>query len=1005
VPNLSFDVFWRDHGAERGLKDLSKGASKSEKDLKNMHDATVVGALGAGVAIVAMGKKSIDVASDISESQSKIGVVFGKSAKSVLDFGDTSSDSLGISKQAALEAAGTFGNLFVSLKLPQSEAAKMSTKMITLAADMASFNNASPEEALEAIRSGLVGETEPLRRFGVNMNDATLREQAMTMGLVDNVKEGLDPAVKAQAAYGLMLAQTGTAQGDFARTSGGLANQQRILKARFTDLQGELGAKLLPVMTSLMGTALTLADVFEKNKEVIVPLVVVSVGLGTAIWTINKATKAAEASQAAYATIMGITTRRAEIQTASLIKLRTAMATIGPAAVVAGTAVGAVWAADKIGQWAVADVKVNELAKSMEKVAFQSKLSSTEAELFAAKGIFGIGKESLNSAEALKKFGDAAYNALDKGWNARLGRMQDMGSSVSSFKKQTQQLDGAFAKMVQDGNVLGAQRQMKLYEDAADKAGVPLDNLRKMFPQYKDALEATKPATQNLTTATKSHTKVVKQDTAALMENSSLLMKSRDSEANYEAAIDDATDSLKTNGHTLDVHTEKGRSNRAALDRIASSTLEWRDAAQKAGASVKKQTAITQDGREELVKMGQRFGLSKKAAQNYAREILGIPKKVKSNIDLTLRNHIPKTLFGVKVGGYGDGLGVRLAQGGKVWGSGTETSDSIPAMLSHNEHVWTAKEVRAAGGHGAVEAMRRSAVQGYARGGQVWGGGAQFERGVIRIAEGTTSRIAKVIEQTASRAMGFNPGLAGALGFARRQAGKPYIWGGVGPNGYDCSGFMSAITNVVKGSNPYHRLFATGGFPAAGFVSGPGAFSIGMFRGNPGHMAGTINGVNVESRGGEGVVIGKRARGARDSLFTGLYHLNGYAKGGSVGDAPFDQLSPYGDNYLGEMARRALLFDNGGLLRSGAIGINRSSRPERVLSAVQTRSFDRLVQVLDRRGAGGCSTAQTPEYIDYGRMGEHVARAISRSGISIKLDGRVVGTMMGSEADLLGRTG
>ncbi len=115
------------------------------------------------------------------------------------------------------------------------------------------------------------------------------------------------------------------------------------------------------------------------------------------------------------------------------------------------------------------------------------------------------------------------------------------------------------------------------------------------------------------------------------------------------------------------------------------------------------------------------------------------------------------------------------------------------------------------------------------------------------------------------------------------------------------SGFMSAITNVIQGRNPHSRRFATGSFPTRDFARGMGRFSIGSFRGNPGHMAGTLMGVNVESRGGEGVVVGPRARGARDGLFGGnIWHLKGFADGGLVerqGDPPFDLISPLGKHF------------------------------------------------------------------------------------------------------------
>ncbi len=203
-------------------------------------------AVGAGVAFF---KGAVSGASDLAESASKVKVVFGEQSAAIMAASRTSARGMGLSTQSYLEATGALGNLFVSLKLQPKAAAEMSQGMVTLAADMASFNNVPIADALLAIRSGLTGETEPLKRFGVNMNEATLKAQAMEMGLISTTKNALTPQTKALAAQALIMAQTGTAQGDFARTSSGLANQQKILAARTEDLKTKIGGFLLPAVT------------------------------------------------------------------------------------------------------------------------------------------------------------------------------------------------------------------------------------------------------------------------------------------------------------------------------------------------------------------------------------------------------------------------------------------------------------------------------------------------------------------------------------------------------------------------------------------------------------------------------------------------------------------------------------------------------------------------------------------------------------------------------------
>jgi hypothetical protein len=262
-----------------------------------------IGLAAAGVAVTHFVGSSISAASDLSESLSKTKVVFGDLAPDVVAFAEDSAKSMGVSKQATLEATATLGNLFIALKIGQKPAADMSKQMVTLASDLASFNNVSPEEALLALRSGLVGETEPLRKFGVNMNDATLHTQALKLGLISNVKEALTPAAKAQAAYGLIMEQTTTAQGDFGRTSSGLANQQRILAAELENAKAKLGEQLMPaalatakVFTEHVIPAIAATTEFlARNKDIIVPLVEVLGGMALAYLALTKAVKAYEA--------------------------------------------------------------------------------------------------------------------------------------------------------------------------------------------------------------------------------------------------------------------------------------------------------------------------------------------------------------------------------------------------------------------------------------------------------------------------------------------------------------------------------------------------------------------------------------------------------------------------------------------------------------------------------------------------------------------------------------
>src|SRR5690606_10398488 len=203
-------------------------------------------------AVTGFLKDAVTGAGDLNEETSKTGVVFGKAAKDVLRFAEDANTSMGQTKTQALQAAGTFGVFGKAAGLTGRDLSGFSTEMVTLASDLASFHNTSPEEAIEALGAALRGESEPIRRYGVLLDDASLREEALRQSLVKTTKEALTPQQKTLAAHALIMKQTADAQGDFQRTSGDLANQQRILSAQWSDLKTTLGAALLPIVNKVI---------------------------------------------------------------------------------------------------------------------------------------------------------------------------------------------------------------------------------------------------------------------------------------------------------------------------------------------------------------------------------------------------------------------------------------------------------------------------------------------------------------------------------------------------------------------------------------------------------------------------------------------------------------------------------------------------------------------------------------------------------------------------------
>jgi hypothetical protein len=220
-------------------------------------------AIGSIAAVI---KPAIDAASDFQESTSKVNVVFGRASKSIKDFASTAATSLGQSKQSVLDAAGVFGTFGKAAGLAGDDLATFTTDFVTLSTDLASFNNTTPEEAITAIGAALRGESEPLRRYGVLLNDAVLRQEAMTLGIYDG-KGALTAQQKVLAAQAAIYKQTGDAQGDFLRTSDGLANSQRTLGAIFKNVQIELGTKLLPAIQEFSNSLVDISLWVQRNPE------------------------------------------------------------------------------------------------------------------------------------------------------------------------------------------------------------------------------------------------------------------------------------------------------------------------------------------------------------------------------------------------------------------------------------------------------------------------------------------------------------------------------------------------------------------------------------------------------------------------------------------------------------------------------------------------------------------------------------------------------------------
>ena len=271
--NIPIITSFNGKGAEAAIKEFQNLTKASDKAAFAINKMAVPAALAFG-AIVTGGYKAAQAASDFNETVSKSGIIFGEASTEIKAFADTAAEALGLSKQAALDAAATMGTFGKSAGLAGADLSNFSIEMVKLSGDLASFHNANPADVALALGAALRGEAEPIRKFGVLLNDAAVKAQAMKMGLYDGTG-ALDAQAKVLATQQIILQQTSDAQGDFARTSEGAANQQRILKAQVDNAKISIGQAFLPILEAVLPVLVTFATAIGNNTDAFIAFVAV----------------------------------------------------------------------------------------------------------------------------------------------------------------------------------------------------------------------------------------------------------------------------------------------------------------------------------------------------------------------------------------------------------------------------------------------------------------------------------------------------------------------------------------------------------------------------------------------------------------------------------------------------------------------------------------------------------------------------------------------------------
>ncbi len=250
---------------EADMSDLKQSLDKVQRDVDKANQGMssrfrqlggVIKGVLAGVAVQQLGRAGIaavNFAGDIQEMQSKSAAVFGVFQGDVQQALSEFANQVGRSEFALEGMASTLQDTFVPMGFARGEAAKLSVEMTKLAVDVASFNNASDTDTIEAFQSALVGNHETVRRFGIVITEATLNQELLNMGIKGGTKAATE-AQKVQARMNMIIKGTSDAHGDAAKTAESFNNQLKGAKADVQILAKEIGEELMPIALGLVGT-------------------------------------------------------------------------------------------------------------------------------------------------------------------------------------------------------------------------------------------------------------------------------------------------------------------------------------------------------------------------------------------------------------------------------------------------------------------------------------------------------------------------------------------------------------------------------------------------------------------------------------------------------------------------------------------------------------------------------------------------------------------------------
>lgn len=644
-------------------------------------------------------RESIEAASSLGESLNAVQKIFGRNAQQVLDWGKNNAVAFGLSQRAFNEMAVPLGALLKNAGIDMSNVADQTIKLTKRAADMASVFNDDVVTVLEAVQAGLRGESDPLEKYGVSLNAAATQARALADSGKTNAAQ-LTAQDIALARLNIIYDQTATSAGDFADTTTGLANSQRVASAQMEEAKAKLGAGLLPVMATGAQIVGKLADGFAHLSNPVQTTIAVVLGLGAAVAVLAPRIVAAKTALAE----LGVTARVSAVMQNSMViglgKMVGALSLVSIGANLLGSALG-----EKL------NPQLEAATAGLKEYADTGKLSGESARLFG---------------DDAKKLDDALNAVTDNGFNKWLaGTIEDIsgtGGVDDSFHKATERVqtfDTILADMVRNGQ---GKEALTLIADAAQRTGKSIDDVKKVLPQYAAAAELAARKTNDTSKAahkaagdmddfggtvasTATDVKELNDQLAKLLGGSLELEEAEDKAAQAAADLADQIKQQKSAGEagaaSLSGQTQAARDNRDAIRGLLQDYEDLIVAYQKHGRSTEKL-------RKQFEDAAAAAGLSRQEVKRYSDMLFGLPE-VKATE--------------VKVIGY-------------------ETAVERVQRIQAEVQALTGKTIRIGveGGHGGFMERAMGGISGAETGGQRGGMTIVGEHGreVVRLPYGST---------------------------------------------------------------------------------------------------------------------------------------------------------------------------------------------------------------------------------------------------------------------------